>query len=676
MQDWLLFFCDSLIVAMLLYIPGLLLTVSVSRSFGLREIAISPLVSVCTFSGAGIVTSGLALAFPAEQFIALVGSAVILLSIFLLLFRRKGRITITLAKNDVALLVLYLMVALVVVGVLFVRNLDGPNSFDQSHDNVTHLNIIHYFMVTGDYSFSCDPYSLLPEGSSAPLASTSGFYPSGWHLLTALPGALLSIGPAMAESASLLTFFALCNPLSMLYFLRMLFMDNDKTVAIGSFSIFSFAAFPWLPSFAGPLYPFVVSCLLLPGLISAFADIFESLVKRELRISDVALFFVAVFGLVVIHPSAVFVLAVILLPFLVQRVGIDNCFKVKHRCAMGLLVAFLFSLFWTLCYKLPFLQSTVSFVWEKVLSPAQAITNLLTLSFMVGCSQLVLSAFVIIGAFRFLKARSGSWVIVSCLLGSILYFVAASTDIPIKNLLTGFWYTDSNRVAAICVLAAVPLACSGIEGVSSFLGKSLVSYISGGKASSKSAKYSMICITVFLAIFIFYPNYEIPGKFKVNTGFGCINSRIQDIFNTYLPNFYSKSEQEFVNRVRDCIGTEALVLNSPEDGSFFAGSISGLSVYYKTPHVSESSSETWFSKVIRTRLRNIASDGEVEMAVRETGAEYVLILGQGGIRDDEHPYYLYYEPSDWAGINGIEDDTPGFETVLADGANRLYRIIR
>ena len=87
------------------------------------------------------------------------------------------------------------------------------------------------------------------------------------------------------------------------------------------------------------------------------------------------------------------------------------------------------------------------------------------------------------------------------------------------------------------------------------------------------------------------------------------------------------------------------------------------------------SSENDFSRTIRQRLCDVASDAEVQDAVNKTGAQYLLILDQGDLDTEDHRRHnVTYNSDQWVGIEAITDDTPGFEPVLSEGDMRLYRI--
>ena len=77
--------------------------------------------------------------------------------------------------------------------------------------------------------------------------------------------------------------------------------------------------------------------------------------------------------------------------------------------------------------------------------------------------------------------------------------------------------------------------------------------------------------------------------------------------------------------------------------------------------------------LIRTKLKDIASDTAVRDAVNHVGARYVLVLDASNQADT----YLKWVPASdeaFGGITGITDATPGFKTILSEGSMRLYEI--
>ena len=115
-------------------------------------------------------------------------------------------------------------------------------------------------------------------------------------------------------------------------------------------------------------------------------------------------------------------------------------------------------------------------------------------------------------------------------------------------------------------------------------------------------------------------------------------------------------------------------MNDPEDGSFFAYGLYDLNIYYRSAGMTASAAQTENSSIIRTMIDLIHIRDDVKKAVSDTGAQYVLILDQGGEIEPDRHYYGYYRKSAWRGFNDITDYTPGFSVLLSEGDMRLYEI--
>ena len=136
----------------------------------------------------------------------------------------------------------------------------------------------------------------------------------------------------------------------------------------------------------------------------------------------------------------------------------------------------------------------------------------------------------------------------------------------------------------------------------------------------------------------------------------------------YATSIPDHEETAFIERAKDEIGSDEGVINLPYDGSIIAYGLTGLKSYYLERYGYGKESETAESVLIRSHLSEIATNPDVLSAVRRTGCRYVLLLKQ-----DKDIIYGFDE-SQWTGISSINDTTPGFTTILADGAMRLYRI--
>lgn len=159
----------------------------------------------------------------------------------------------------------------------------------------------------------------------------------------------------------------------------------------------------------------------------------------------------------------------------------------------------------------------------------------------------------------------------------------------------------------------------------------------------------------------------------VGTAVGYMHYLMESGYDEGEEQVYSAEEQRFVRKVLEMIPGGALVINQPHDGSAFAYGLDGLNTYFR--HI-DTEGTTEQSRTIRDHLSDIATDSTVREAVRNSGAQYVLLLDQG-LPYDEGRWLIQtgedYEMG-WEGLANLTDDTPGFETILADGDMRLYKI--
>ena len=122
--------------------------------------------------------------------------------------------------------------------------------------------------------------------------------------------------------------------------------------------------------------------------------------------------------------------------------------------------------------------------------------------------------------------------------------------------------------------------------------------------------------------------------------------------------------------MRNIVG-DSLVANDPYDGSCYAYGVDDIRVYYRTNDAVDDESDN-DSRMIRTALNELASNDNVKKAVENTGIEYVLQLDPS---DAIQLQAAEYVPTDWTGIDSINETTDGFQLVAQSDSFRLYRIV-
>lgn len=666
---WSSFYFQVFIYALLIYVPGFFLLRGLRFS---RIIAVvcAPIFSILGFYSISFIysVSGQTTSWI-EVFFSCLG--VFLIPFFITLIRKKKKTSCDFSempesnfRNTWLCLAWYVFFASIVATYFFVRSLDGPASIYQENDNIFHLEMIRSFIDGGVF---------FPSWNST--------YPSAWHSVVALGINLTGIDIGIGINAFNYLLLAVVFPSSIFLFLNVLFPTEKKVVWWGSLVSIAFAAFPWGFLIFGPLYPNLAGYVFLPIAMSMFFFLVKKKETMSFRIRNLAAFLLSGVALVFLHPNAIFTGIVLLSPYcvylIVDRVG-DSSGEKKTKYFRKILFSFLFVglvvLFWTLLFNSKFFSGVVWFEWGSFASKSQAVANAIMLSLTVASAPQFLLSFIVICGFLYALCKKGyRWISFSYLIVLLMYVVNASSDGFWSHFLTGFWYTDSFRVAAMVALAGIPLAAMGLFAVFEIV-KRIASLIS---IKQNAKKNSVLLSTVVAGLFVFmnyYPNFEIPHNTSVVTGFGMVEQMLEG-GNRETPNIqvFDSEEIAFVKKVHEVVPEDSVIINLPYDGSIYSHALYGLNIMYRVWYGYSSIDEATDGALIRGQLSSIEYNDDVKSAVSRKHSNYLLLLDQGN-QDGEGMYTAPYKQDLWIGISSVTDETPGFEIVLAENDMRLYKI--
>ena len=307
--------------------------------------------------------------------------------------------------------------------------------------------------------------------------------------------------------------------------------------------------------------------------------------------------------------------------------------------------------------------------WPPIQSRAQGLVSVLGMGFAGSSVQPIAACLVAAGALYTLRKRRYLWLTCSYLLACCIYYVSAvEGDTLLKHALSGFWYTDPYRTAALAGILALPLLAMGLYVACKIVGKTLASVRAPGENRLKALSLAVVAVA-FLAL-NFLP---VRGALGLGQGaFQGIAATATALNDGSAVNAYSEEKSRFSKHVKEVVPSGALIVNQPYDGSLFAYSLDDLNLYYRDISGYGGEDERPESSTIRCRLAAEASNPSVRDAVLTTGAEYLLVLDRDVERMKE--LFFLYDPAAWEGIEGVVDETPGFEMVLSEGDMRLYRI--
>lgn len=676
---WASFFLCAVVIVFALYLPGYLLLrgVRLPRTLSLGA---APLVSVTGFCLIAIVLgfASVPCGWP-NVFLPMLAVGVL---VFGISWQRCPRPAAPGCKQ-LALAAFYLAVGALVCLYVFVKPLDSPESFYCRFDNQTHYNLARHFTDTGDWS------TLHRSDGATSHFSSFGYYPSAWHLMVALTFSLTGIDLPIVFNALNAVLAGFVYPLSSLAFMTALFPKRRSIVAAGAIATMAFACFPWVLLLKGQLLANLISFSLVPAALALVMRPFdEGGLRHWMGIAASGILAVAFFG--VAHPNGLFTTLVFLAPFLIQkaadvlhrspRLAPGNLFR--HPVFVWLTGAVLCYAIWQLLLHAPPLQQVVLYdnignlnlSWPESFYAAAAFSL-----YPEQPPQWAMTIVCFIGVVVLMRQHQ-LWL---ALPGSYMLFVYAicrcvNASHTLRTFLAGFWYSDPYRILCCAALFLVPVVAIGLIAIADF---------AANKARRTSFKLAAFFTLAIFSAFNFFPFYADPSEhdlsssarephFRQTTGtpFGYFHLLFEEGYSMSEEQIYSAEEELFIREVMESIPADALIINDPHDGSVFAYGLNGLNTYYR--HI-DLADETEESPTIREHLSELAVNSEVTLAVRNTGALYVLQLDHDASLEDGVWLMQTNENNlkNFAGIETVDSNTPNFETILERGDMKLYRII-
>lgn len=586
---------------------------------------------------------------------------------------------------------LYVVIGLLTVGFLFLPTLPSASSFVQGWDIVHHLDVTQAMIESQKYSsIHYDFYSTVEASITPWEPGSSGFYPSGWNIIVALTTQLVSTTVPIAGNALNFVSAAIIFPLSICSVIAKVLPKHRIALISGAFVCLAFFVFPWSLLIYGPIFPNTVAFCVMPSIWWIFMQMTRSKTPKHDLIWLIVIFVLGLITLFILHPSTIFSSIVVLLPWSFARIGESKrrvvLFGKQIKPVTLAYVFFIFALvIWSVFYYVLIVRGVaLNFWWSAYSSLQDAILHALGMDF-IGQSyaggelvspQPILSICVLVGAVWTFKHKQARWMVSAFMYLSILCIFIITFDVPLKGYLSGFWYTDPFRIAASCVIMAIPLAALGLA----TLAEAALETFASWREKASQAQTCVFCnvwakplIAGAVIACVVVLNYVVPmPNLKSEKPIPAATAFKQASEKAYGDHYILTSEElEFLRRVELTVPAGAVIANLPQDGSLWAYGTNDLHVLWRFPNGYDAS-ERPASAILRKRLNRISSDPEVLQTARDLNVQYVLILNN--VVDYSNAVTSTYKPGTFRGITQITDTTPGFEVVLEEGSMRLYKI--
>ncbi|WP_338041729.1 DUF6541 family protein [Muricaecibacterium torontonense] len=604
---------------------------------------------------------------------------------------------------------LYVAIGCLLMCCVFLCNLLDVNMMIPAFDGLFHVNLIKNFSDSANYSsFGSSLYRGLSD-VRAPMVY-SGFYPSAWHAMTALGLIGDKISVALAVNASLFVIGAFVFPLGLYAMLAFVFNHDKKKLLAGSVVAPMIAVYPWWLSI---MQGFQVAQLLSQALVPYAAALLGWLVvpwvcgETTGRLFTVGLFVVpGIIALLALgavglsQPNGVFAVGVFGVSFLIEALYAKWLKPGKNRNILKYLAFFVVvGVIWVLLYKFPPLRNVVQFNWQATQMPEDAIGQILSFTFDTAAQpQWTFTVFLAIGLLVMLAYSTQWWPLVATGYFATAYVLSTAAEGSLKHLFGGFWYTDPARLASLCLVAMVPTVVLGFWAICSWMIKGLCTLTQEAPAlsirvgdetllskgaekttpSNRVAQKGLVAFGCGVVVFVIVamPTYQSSPDERMETSYGYIEEQIEWLSDPSSETLLNEAKRDFAQEAKQIAGNN-LVINSPDDMSAFLYAKDDLNVYYRRNQVPSEEdrqrgddTETSFSRTLRLKLAEYATNPDVQYAVESTGAKYVLKL-EGS---HETGHFHTYQAKDWVGIDSITPETPGFKLLISNGEMQFYEI--
>lgn len=517
-----------------------------------------------------------------------------------------------------------------------------PSNISQTFDNIYHLNAVEYVLSTGQ---------IAPTRQLIP-----GFYPSLWHALTALVASLTGATVPAAVNAVSIALGGVVWPVASVFLTRQIV--GNKPAALWAAAIISagMSAFPLLMLDFGVLYPNVLSIVLLPSALGALVTV-AGVGRRRLDKPTAWLLTFAWAGTMALaHPSTL--MAFFGLAFWPAVLGGLRYFRsrgwqpeVRRRSIlMGAVWVLGISAAATLFVR--FRPTWDQAFWPPSRSFPTALFEILTNSAATGVPAIVVSVFMVVGMVAILVARREYvWLILSFLTLATVYVVGVAYPVGrLRYLLTGTWYSDMVRVAALLPAIVIPIAAIGVAAAVSFVLARLSARREGEIATPRWA-----ALVPPLAIVVLLTAQAGPALTSAS-----ISARASYAMSEKSA-LLSTDEQELLERLDDEVPADAVIVGSPWTGTSLSYALAQR--WALIPHIYQETDADMAT--LLNELNRADTDPEVCEAVQRTGATHVLDFGAREVHGATHQY---------EGLTDL-DDSDVVRLMDEQGDAKLYEIV-
>lgn len=517
-----------------------------------------------------------------------------------------------------------------------------PTDISQTFDNIYHLNAARLVLDSG---------LIAPTSQLLP-----GFYPDLWHIVVATTSELGGASTPIAVNAVSIVLGALVWPTACIWLVRTIVGERaDATVAAGVLSI-GMAAFPLLMLDFGVLYPNVLSISLLPSAVAVLVLVTGvGRGRRPAALVRWALVLAAVPALALAHPSTL--MAWLMIGFWICAVGFPRWLRAARASGVSparrraATASVLCALMLGAALFIVARPSRELAYWPPSDSFAGAVDQLISggLVWRPASWWVIAAAGAGVLAIIVIRRWRAQWWIIAWS-GSLAILYAVCISFPQSGFrygLTGTWYQDVYRIAALFPSVLVPLGALGVVGLTTALERLLPTE----RRRRLAVLPQLVGVGAGILLLVATQNGAALATETVNTQAMYRQDASSPLIND--------DERTLIERLPEHVPSGDVIVGNPWTGTSLSYALAERSAL--VPHIFQELTPDM--KMIIDHLNQVTNDPAVCDALKRTRTRWVLDFGTHEIHNGDHAY------------PGLRNLGPDVVTLVdSQGAAKLYRI--
>jgi hypothetical protein len=643
------------VLVLIVVVPGALVGIAL-RLRPLAVVALAPVFTVTTITVGGILAAEAGIDWDPPVFAACTALAVgVAFVVGRTVNRRSRPRRRPWTRNQSVGALAGGLVGAATVAVSFRLAFGSPRSVPAQPDAAYHLNQIRHMLQTHDIS------SLTASGLLYDHAA--GFYPAGWHGLAVTALQLVPIELPIASNTLALVTGAIIWTSGCILLARQAFGAHGAALGFAGVLSASFTAMPYLLSGYGVLWPNLLGMALVPSVLACLLSI-AGLARDDLLgrpVAVVATIF-ALPGLFFAHPNGV--AALVLLGFAILLLEGPR-WAVEHRrrrpiLAVTIVVALASTpLLWWATLQIPRVHNLRRFYDHPPdESVARAVSETVLGNPRYGAPLWIAGALVLIGLVRALLRRRDQWQVAVWLAAALVFVGVAGFQNGLSRAVTGVWYNNSPRLAAILPVGTVILATSGLLVVTHWAHLLVLRFADRWRPALAVAPALAVVVSAALV-----------AAYVVGTGGNYVREhrdRLGPYIHPYRAHNLLLTSRGYAAllALRRSIPPDALVADNPWRGTSLLYALTGRRVLYNSEKAVNTADRYRIATALY--LAGLPAFPDICAAVRRAGVTYVITGGTNFLPDRQ-------SITRFPGIDQVPGE-PGFELVRTVEPYALWKI--